>query len=33
MMLNRLFGVEDGMLDEAQIRWRLQPFFSHFRIA
>lgn len=33
MMLSRLFGVEDAMLDEAQIRWRLQPFFSHFRIA
>lgn len=33
MMLNRLFGVEDGMLDEAQIRWRLRPFFSHFGIA
>lgn len=33
MMLNRLFGVEDGILDEAQIRWRLQPFFDHFKIA
>lgn len=31
-MLNTLAGVEDGMLDEAQLRWRLQPFFSHFRI-
>lgn len=33
MMLNRLFGVEDGMLDEAQVRWRLRPFLSHFKIA
>lgn len=33
MMLNRLFGVEDGLLDEAQIRWRLQPFIDYFEIA
>lgn len=32
-MLSRLLGVEDGIPDEAQIRWRLQPFFHHFRIA
>lgn len=32
-MLSRLFGVEDGIPDEAQIRWRLEPFFTHFRIA
>ncbi len=32
MMLSRLFGVEDGILDEQQIRWRLQPFIDHFRI-
>lgn len=31
-MLSTLAGVEDGLLDEAQIRWRLQPFFAHFRI-
>jgi len=31
-MLSRLFGVEDGIPDEDQVRWRLQPFFSHFRI-
>ena len=33
MMLSRLFGIEDGILDEAQIRWRLQPFLDHFGIA
>lgn len=33
MMLGRLFGVEDSLLDEAQIHWRLQPFISHFGIA
>lgn len=33
MMLNRLFGVEDAILDETDIRWRLQPFFSYFKIA
>ena len=33
MMLSRLFGIEDGILDEAQIRWRLQPFIDHFGIA
>lgn len=32
-MLNRLLGVEDGIPDETQIRWRLQPFFHHFQIA
>lgn len=32
MLLSRLFGVEDGILDEAQIRWRLQPFFRQFGI-
>lgn len=32
MMLNRLFGVEDGILDERQIRWRLEPFLAHFKI-
>jgi len=31
-MLSRLAGVEDGILDERQIDWRLQPFISHFRI-
>lgn len=31
-MLSTLAGVEDGVLDEAQIRWRLQPFFAHFGI-
>jgi len=31
-MLSTLAGVEDGMLDEDQVRWRLRPFFAHFRI-
>lgn len=31
-MLSRLAGVEDGILDEEQIWWRLRPFISHFRI-
>ncbi|WP_428680613.1 TetR/AcrR family transcriptional regulator [Sphingopyxis sp.] len=31
-MLSRLFGVEDGIPDEDQIRWRLQSFFIHFGI-
>ncbi len=31
-MLSRLFGVEDDIPDERQLRWRLQPFFSHFQI-
>jgi hypothetical protein len=31
-MLSTLAGVEDGMLDEDQVRWRLRPFLSHFRI-
>lgn len=31
-MLGILAGVEDGVLDGAQIVWRLQPFFAHFGI-
>lgn len=32
-LLSTLSGVEDGILDEAQVRWRLQPFITHFKIA
>lgn len=32
-LLSALSGVEDGILDEAQVRWRLQPFITHFKIA
>ena len=32
-ILNTLAGIEDGTLDEAQIRWRIQPFLSHFRVS
>lgn len=32
-LLSTLSGVEDGILDEDQIRWRLRPFLAHFRIA
>lgn len=32
-MLNTLTGIEDGVLDEAQTLWRLQPFFFYFGIA
>lgn len=31
-ILNTLAGIEEGTLDEAQIRWRIQPFLSHFQI-
>lgn len=31
-VLNALAGVEDGVLNEEQIRWRLEPFISHFKI-
>lgn len=31
-LLSALSGVEDGILDEAQVRWRLQPFITHFKI-
>lgn len=31
-LLSTLAGVEAGILDEAQVRWRLQPFISHFKI-
>lgn len=31
-MLSTLAGVEEGVLDETQIRWRLEPFFGHFGI-
>ncbi|MGN6692113.1 MAG: TetR/AcrR family transcriptional regulator [Sphingopyxis sp.] len=32
-LLSALSGVEDGILDEAQVRWRIQPFITHFKIA
>ena len=32
-MPSTLAGVEDGLLDDEQVRWRLRPFFSHFRIS
>ena len=31
-ILSTLAGVEDGMLDEEQIAWRLRPFLSYFKI-
>lgn len=31
-MLNVLIGVEEDILDEKQIHWRLQPFLDHFKI-
>lgn len=31
-MLNTLMGIETEWLDSEQIDWRLQPFFSHFKI-
>lgn len=32
MSSSKLFGLEEGMPDEAQIRWRLQPFVTFFGI-
>ena len=32
-LLSALSGVEDGILDEEQIRWRIRPFITHFKIA
>lgn len=31
--LKRLFGVQGSILEEAEIRWRLEPLFRHFEIS
>ena len=31
-MLSKLAGLDDAVLNEAQIRWRLKPFFAYFQV-